>query len=118
MKLNLLLLASALFFSQLIVASKSDTKKISLEIMEALSDDIAELVIAKKQEKNDPAKTKAHCINIIKHMANIIALIVETIKERKQTRSIVLWDQNDQDLLIEEIAQKILQEIENAEKKF
>lgn len=115
MKLNLLLLASALFFSQVIFTSKADTKKISLEIMEALSDDIAELVIAKKQEKNDPAKTKAHCINIIKHMANIIALIVETIKERKQTRSIILLDENDHDLLIEEIAEKILLEIENAE---
>jgi len=83
-----------------------------MEIIAALSDDIAELVIAKKQD-HDTQKTKAHCINIIKHMAEVIALIIATVQERKQTRGIELYNEQDLAAMIEQITAQILRKTDS-----
>ncbi len=109
--LQLLLLASIILQTDTAYPLEKSSKQISLEIMTALSNDIAELIITKK-EGNDPRRTKDHCINIVKHMTEIIAAIITTIQDRKQTRSMGLCDPPNNDLTVEHIVNQILQRID------
>ncbi len=111
MKLKILFFLSITLFAPAALTDKADTKKISMEIIAALSDDIAELVIARKQD-HDPRQTKVHCINIIRHMTEVVALIIATVQERQQMRSLELYDEQNQAAIIEQIVDQILERTE------
>ena len=112
MKLRLFLIVLSLaLLPSFTCPADHDAKQISFEIIAALSSDIAELIINKKQT-NNPQLTKTHCVNIIKHMTEIIAAIIMKINERKQTRSINEYSNQDDAILIENIVNQILQKID------
>ena len=85
-------------------------KKASLEIVAALSEDIATLIINAHHSK-DPQVTKAVSINLITRIADIIATILMKLKERKPSRSMPFYSdaayQHDLDKVIAEILQRL-----------
>ena len=96
----------SLMQSQSIYTHDHESKKASLEIIAALSDDIAELVINARHTK-DPHIAKTACKNIIVRMTDLIATIIEKIQARKKLRGLELYSdqeyQQDLELIITEI---------------
>lgn len=90
----------------------AQAKKVALEIIAALSDDIATLIINKHHEK-DPQITKIACLNLVTRLADVIASVIIKIKERKETRGIDLLSdddyQNELYALAMQLAEKSLQ---------
>lgn len=86
-------------------------KQESLEIIASLSDHIAELIIA-NNEITDPRVKKAHYINIITSMADVIATIVIKIKQRRAMRNIDHSNEDNLDLAMEKIVEQLIKHTE------
>lgn len=83
--------------------------KVALEIVAALIEDIAKLVDNKKHEK-DPQVTKAVCLSLVTHLADVIASVIIKIKERKETRSIDLYSQDEYQQALNALAIQLLEQ--------
>lgn len=84
-----------------------------------MTDDIAELIVMSKQEK-DPKKIKAIVINIVKGISNLVEIIIEKRRLKKLNRSIDIESFDFSDISsqsiheeIEETLRLILQKTKN-----
>ena len=69
-------------------------KKAALEIVASISDDIATLVINHHYAK-DPEVAKASSIKLVTTLADAIACVIAKIQEKKETRSVELYSDEE-----------------------
>ena len=91
-------------------AQVKPAKKAALEIVASISDDIATLVINHHYAK-DPEVAKASSIKLVTTLADAIACVIAKIQEKKETRSVELYSDEEyaQALIIlsDQLVQKI-----------
>ena len=81
------------------------SKIIALSILEHLSEDIAELIVTQKQHSLNAEQKTQQYVNIITHMAEVVALIVVKVQEKRMNKNIsVKTDSKEQE---EEIIKQI-----------
>ena len=102
---------SSIFSVQKVHTDDAQAKKLALEIIATLSDDIATLVI-QKNHNSDPQTIKSSCINLITHLADVLATLIIKLKERKETRGIDLCDEIEYQQMLQVAAQNLLSKIQ------
>lgn len=107
--------------STTLTTAQLEAQKEAIDIVAAISENLAALIIHHKQP-SDPERTKHHSIELVKSITKIITQCIMQAKTKKAqspsvTRgsNILLYDQTTLDAIAEQIAQSIVQTIENAE---
>jgi predicted transcriptional regulator len=95
-------------------STSQDSKKLALEIIASLSDDIATLII-NKQQANDPQLTKICCVNLITRLADTLATVIIKMKERKAVRTVDLISDVEFNNTIEALVAQLLNKIDSCE---
>ena len=93
-------------------STSQDSKKLALEIIASLSDDIATLIINKQQAK-DPQLTKVCCVNLITRLADTLATVIIKIKERKSARAVDLISDVEFNNAIEALVAQLLNKVDD-----
>lgn len=91
----------------------AQAKKMALEIISSISDDLAILIINKHHQK-DPQITKTCCVRLITNLADAIASVIIKIKANKEIRSIELLDQAEYQQALANIYDKLINDIDKA----
>ena len=95
-------------------ADDAQEKKIALDIIASLSDDIAQLIINKHAAK-DPEITKVCCVRLVTNLADAIASLIIKIKSNKEVRGVELLDQQEYQNALTKISDQLVSDIEQAE---
>lgn len=93
-------------------AEDAQAKKLALEIIASLSDDLATLIINKKTQK-DPQVTKICCVRLIANLADALASVIIKIKSNKEVRGIDLSDEQDYQKALANISDQLVSKIES-----
>jgi len=100
-----------------------DVQKEAIDIVAAISENLAELIIHHKKESN-PEFTKQHSVELVRSIAQVIALCIMNAKAKKTSTAQsfgatkgtsnlnILYDQATLDKMIEQIAQSITKQVQ------
>lgn len=88
------------------------SKKLALEIIASISDDIATLIINKNHEK-DPEVAKASCVRLITNLADALATVIIKMKASKEVRGIELMDESEYQNALNDACKHLMSKIEN-----
>ncbi|OGB86503.1 hypothetical protein A3J41_01270 [candidate division TM6 bacterium RIFCSPHIGHO2_12_FULL_38_8] len=109
----------SLFFNPTVQADEPSkdlqAKKLALEIIASISDDLATLIINKHHEK-DPKVTQTSCIHLISTLADAIAALIIKIKAKKEIRGIDLVDDVDCEKMLIAVAHQLNEKIDGDQK--
>lgn len=108
MKRIFLILLSAFAHGNLTASEPTsiDIQKEAIDIVAAISENLADLIIHHKKT-TDPEITKQHSVELVKNIAQAIALCIKNAKNKQATRQISCYDQETIDATIEHIANNI-----------
>ena len=81
----------------------------ALEIVASMSENIANLAIQNKAKINSPEMTKKEAVELVEKITKIVIIALKKTKQKKNRRKIFLYSQEELNAIVDQIADKVLQ---------
>jgi hypothetical protein len=86
--------------------------KEALDIVGSMTDNIANIVIQNKTNTNSPEATKQEVVALIRKITDFVVVFMKKTKNKKPTKSIPLYSQEEFTAMVNKIVDDVLEKIQ------